>query len=194
VQIFLLVQHGTDVTTGVENETLTIGTRLVRLFSYFTIESNLFVLATACSLALNPNRDGRVWRVLRLDALVGIVITGIVFVTVLSNLVELNGAAAWTNVGFHYFSPAWTALGWLLFGPRPRITWTVVAWAFVWPILWLGYTFWHGALTGWYPYPFLDVTSLGYKLALRNVGFVLLLALIVATSLKLLDKLPASRQ
>lgn len=190
VQIALLVLHGTDVTTGKENEAVSIGTRLVRLFSYFTIESNLFVLATAGSLALNPNRDGPVWRVLRLDAMLGIAITGIVFVTVLADQVQHSGAATWTNAGFHYFSPAWSVMGWLLFGPRPRITWTAVAWAFVWPVLWLAYIFAYGAQTGWYPYPFLNVTNLGFTLALRNVGFVLLLALVVATVLKLLDRLP----
>jgi hypothetical protein len=48
--------------------------RLGRLVSYFTIESNLLVLAAAVSLVLAPGRDGRLWRVLRLDALLGVVI------------------------------------------------------------------------------------------------------------------------
>lgn len=192
VQIALLVLHGTDVTTGVENEAVSVATRLVRLFSYFTIQSNLLVLATAISLAVNPNRDGPLWRVLRLDALIGIVITGIVFATVLASQVQLSGAAQWTNVGFHYFSPWWTLLGWLLFGPRPRITWRAAAWAFVWPVLWLAYIFAYGAQTGWYPYPFLNVTNLGFALAVRNVGFVLLLALIAVVVFKLLDKLPTA--
>lgn len=72
VQIGLLLIHGTDVTTGAENELVSVGTRLVRLFSYFTIQSNLFVLYVALTLLVNPNRDGPVWRVLRLDALLSI--------------------------------------------------------------------------------------------------------------------------
>jgi hypothetical protein len=48
--------------------------RLGRPVSYFTIESNLLVLAAAVSLVLAPGRDGRLWRVVRLDALLGVVI------------------------------------------------------------------------------------------------------------------------
>jgi hypothetical protein len=190
VQIGLLLVHGTDVTTGAENELVSIGTRLVRLFSYFTIQSNLFVLYVALTLFVNPNRDGPVWRVLRLDALLSITITGIVFITVLSDLVVHHSTASiWTNAGFHYVSPVAAVLGWLLFGPRPRITWNVVAWAFVWPVLWTGYTLAHGAFSGWYPYPFLDAAKLGYALALRNVGVVLLIAVAAAMSFKLFDQL-----
>lgn len=187
-QIVLLVSHGTDVTTGAEAEAVSVATRFVRFFSYFTVESNLLVLACALTLVANPDRDGLLWRVLRLDALLGIAITGVVFVTVLSGQVQHAGAAVWTNFGFHYFAPAWTLLGWILFGPRPRITWRVVAWAFIWPVLWIGYTLAHGAIYGWYPYPFLDVTKLGYVLTLRNTGFVFLAALGVAVALKLLDR------
>lgn len=193
MQIVLLVLHGTDVTTGMENEAISVGTRLVRLFSYFTIQSNVIVLAIALTLVAKPNRDGPVWRVLRLDALLGIVITGIVFVTVLSDQVQLSGAATWTNAGFHYFSPVWTALGWLLFGPRPRIGWRAIVWAFAWPVLWTAYTFAHGAVSGWYPYPFLNAAELGYAAALRNVSLVLLLALVIAMAFKLLDTLPTLR-
>lgn len=193
VQIALLVASGTDVTTGAESEAVGLGARFVRLFSYFTIQSNLLVLAAALTLVANPQRDGPVWRVLRLDALLGIVITGIVFVTVLSDDVQHTGAAVWTNAGFHYFAPWWALVGWLLFGPRPRITWPVVGWAFGWPLLWIGYTLVHGAASGWYPYPFLDVTDLGYPTALRNTAAVLLLALVVASMLKLLDRLPTLR-
>lgn len=194
VQIYLLLFRGTDVTTGAENELVSVGTRLVRLFSYFTIQSNLFVLGVALTLTINPNRDGPVWRVMRLDALLGIAITGIVFITVLSHLVVHHSTAAvWTNAGFHYISPVAAVLGWILFGPRPRITWSVVAWAFVWPVLWTGYTLAHGAVSGWYPYPFLNAAKLGYALALRNVGLVLLIALVAAIAFKFLDQLKAGR-
>jgi hypothetical protein len=33
---------------------------------------------------------------------------------------------------------------------------------FAWPLLWIVYTFAHGAATGWYPYPFLDAHTHGY--------------------------------
>jgi hypothetical protein len=171
-----------------------IGTRLLRFFSYFTIQSNLLVLAVALSLLRDPARDGRGWRVLQLDALLGIATTGVVFGTVLAGLLQLSGAAAWANAGLHYAAPAMAVLGWLLFGPRPRIDRRTLLPAMAWPAAWLAWTLLHGALTGWYPYPFLDAGKLGYPKALSAIGVVLLLALALAMLLRWLDaRLPATR-
>ena len=79
---------------------------------------------------------------------------------------------------------------WLLVGPRPRITWATVGWAFVWPVAWIVYTFVHGAVTGWYPYPFLDATVLGYPRALGH-GPVVVLALVLAVAAPLPRPAPA---
>lgn len=188
MQTVILVTGGPDVNSGSTGADAGLATRFIRLISFFTIQSNLLVLFAAISLAIDPQRDGPVWRVLRLDALLGIVITGIVFATVLAGLQQHTGMAAWTNAGFHYFSPCWTLLGWLLFGPRPRITWRTVGLSFLWPALWTGYTFARGAITDWYPYPFMNVTKLGYAGALSNTALVLLLSLVIATMLKALDE------
>ena len=50
---------------------------------------------------------------------------------------------------------------WLLVGPRPRAGWSVAWTALAWPILWLVVILAQGAVTGWYPYPFLDVDAKG---------------------------------
>ena len=193
-QLYLLAHGETDLSAS-GDQGVSVAVRLGRLVSYFTIESNLLVLVAAISLVLNPDRDGRLWRVLRLDALLGIVITGLVFGLILADLVHPTGLGAWVNAGFHYFSPWWTLAGWLLFGPRPRIGWSTVAWAFAWPIAWVGYTFIHGAVTGWYPYPFLDAHTHGYAIAVRNTGVVLVLGIVIALVFKALDgRLPAIRR
>lgn len=70
-----------------------------------------------------------------------------------------------------------------------------MAWAFVWPVLWIIYTFIHGAATGWYPYPFLDAHTHGYAIAVRNTLFVVILDVAIAVVLKLLDgRMPAVRR
>ncbi len=40
--------------------------RVVRFFGYFTIQSNLLVLASVLPLVRDPLSDGRLWRVARL--------------------------------------------------------------------------------------------------------------------------------
>lgn len=169
-------------------------TRFVRLFSYFTIQSNILLLVVALSLARNPDRDGRWWRVIRLDAVLGIIITGLVYATVLAGTANPTGAGWWANLGFHYVAPWWALLGWLLFGPRSRMDGRTLGWAAVWPVVWIGYTLAHGAATDWYPYPFADVTALGYPVVLINLGAVALIAVVLGAVLRLLDpRLPAGR-
>jgi hypothetical protein len=187
-QIVLVFQGGTDVNAVTTEGDPGLGTRLVRLFSYFTIQSNLLVLASALMIAYRPDGDGSWRRVLRLDALLGIVVTGLVYETVLAPLVHPTGPALWITIAFHYFSPWFTVIGWVLFGPRPRIDDRTLGWAFGWPVLWIAYTFAHGAATGWYPYPFLDVTEIGYARALRNTTVVLLGAVVLALAFAALDR------
>jgi hypothetical protein len=109
--------------------------------------------------------------------------------------VHPTGLGAWVNAGFHYFSPWWTLAGWLLFGPRPRIGWPTVAWTFAWPVAWIGYTFIHGAVTGWYPYPFLNAHTHGYAVAVRNTAVVLVAGSVIVLAFKALDgRLPTIRR
>lgn len=189
-QLVLDFKGEADADPGPGGVAVGLATRLIRLFSYFTIESNLIVLVVALTLVIRPDRDGRRWQIAHLDALLGIIITGLVYAIVLAPTTHLTGAANWANTGFHYVAPPATVVGWLLFGPRPRITWRGIAGAFVWPLLWIAYTFAHGAVTHWYPYPFLDVNTKGYAMALVNTGAVVVIALVLAMVLKLVDRLP----
>ncbi|MGZ0149113.1 Pr6Pr family membrane protein [Kribbella sp. WER1] len=192
IQLVLIFTGGADANSGDSGAAVGLGTRLWRLFSFFTIQSNLIVLAVAAGLVLRPTRDGAFWGVARLDSLLGIVITGLVFAIVLAPQVHLTGWALAATIGFHYISPWTTLAAWLVLGPRPRLTWRAVGLAFVWPLAWLVYIFTQGAFTHWYPYPFLDVTDLGLPTALRNATLVLVLGLLLAALLKTLDtRLPA---
>jgi hypothetical protein len=78
-QIALILAGGADANSGRTDPHLDTGTRLLRLFSYFTVQSNILVAEACLALVLRPDRDGRLWRVLRLDAVLGIAITGVVF-------------------------------------------------------------------------------------------------------------------
>ena len=192
LQLVLVLTGGTDANSGESGDAVPLTTRLVRLVSFFTIQSNVLVFISVLALAISPTRDGRVCRVLRLDGLLGIVVTGLVYELALRGTQTLTGGAWWADLLLHVFAPWMTLLGWLLFGPRPRISWRAVAFAMIWPALWLVYTFVHGAISDWYPYPFLRVTDIGYPVALRNTALVLALGLLLASAYKVLDdRLPS---
>ncbi|RBY95519.1 hypothetical protein DQ237_13380 [Blastococcus sp. TF02-8] len=172
-----------------------VGARIVRFFSYFTVQSNLLVLAAVLPLVRDPSHDGRLWRVVRLASLLGITITGIVYAVVLAPLYDPQGLHAWTNAGEHYVSPVMTVLGWLLFGPRPRIASGVVGRALLWPVAWIAWILAQGTVTDWYPYDFMDVAAHGYVVALRNLAVVVLLALGFLLLFAFVDRrLPATEE
>jgi hypothetical protein len=193
IQLVLVFQGGADANSGDTGAAVGVGVRLWRLFSYFTIQSNVILLAAALVLAARPAFDGRVWRVVRLDALLGILITGLVYAIVLAPDIHLTGWALAATIGFHYISPWAAVAAWLLLGPRPGTgSWSTVAAAFLWPVAWLVYIFVQGAFTHWYPYPFMDVTKIGFGAAVRNALLVVVVALVFAALVKLLDRrLPA---
>ncbi|MEP6760992.1 MAG: Pr6Pr family membrane protein [Sporichthyaceae bacterium] len=147
--------------------------RILRYFSFFTVQSNILVAVTSIALARRPDRDEAWFRWMRLAALIGITITGIVYVTLLAPIHDPEGTAKLTNAGVHYFSPLASVVGWVFFGPRPRISWRTVFLVLVWPVAWLTYTLVHGKVgyNHWYPYPFVDVGVHGYgKVALNCIG------------------------
>lgn len=87
----------------------------------------------ATSLARDPARDGRRWRVLRLAGLVGITITAVVHFFLLRPLLDLDGLDYLADKLLHMVVPMLAVAGWALFGPRPRITRREVGLAIVWP-------------------------------------------------------------
>jgi hypothetical protein len=163
--------------------------RLLRVASFFTIQSNVLAGIVALQLAMRPGRDGAGWRVLRLMALLGITVTGIVYSAVLAATHDPHGWQEITsNALLHYVVPILTVLGWALFGPRPRMGLRTGLLAMIWPVLWLGYTLVHGALSSWYPYPFVDVAEHGYGLVLLYCLGVTALFAVLATIYAVLDR------
>ena len=178
----VLVIRGGQVLDEVEPPEL--GLRLARFIAYFTIQSNILVAATVTALALDPLRDGRGWRVLRLAGLVGITVTGLVHFVLLRPLLDLDGADWAADKLLHMVVPVLAIVGWIAFGPRPRITRREVGIALIWPLAWLGVTLVVGGLSGWYPYPFLDHREDGAgAVAVVSAGvLVLFLGLFVLAS------------
>jgi hypothetical protein len=154
--------------------------RVLRVLSFFTIQSNILSGLASAQLARNPTRDGRLWRAVRLASLFGITVTGLVYATVLAKVHEPHGwQEASTNIVFHYIVPIMMVLGWLLFGPRRRIEGRTIMLAILWPIAWAIYSLIHGAITKWYPYPFLDVNTHGYVRVIVNAVAVVAVLLVV---------------
>lgn len=174
--------------SAVATETFSLPVRLWHFVSYFTIQSNALVILTVLPLVREPRHDGPAWRVLRLTALLMITVTGLVHWFLLRPLSTLTGWEAFGDVLVHVAAPALTVLGWLAFGPRPRITALTCAWSLAWPIAWLVGTLVVGATTGWYPYPFLDVSARGAGPVALTCGAIAVLLTGLSTACWRLDR------
>lgn len=146
---------------------LDTGASLVNFFSYFTIQSNLLVLAAATAIALKPERSGTWWRRLRLAGLMGITVTGVVYTFLIGPYVSFDGAAWWYDKAFHYVVPLLAVIGHVAFRPRTGFRRGDLV-VIVWPVVWLGYTMLRAEAVGpsfaandgsasRYPYDFIDL-------------------------------------
>ncbi len=192
VAVAALVLQGVLVVSGAsvlaESEIPPLLTRLGRLVSYFTIQSNLLVGVTAVQLARDPGRDGRWWRPVRVAALVGITVTGLVHFFLLRPLLHLEGASWVADKMLHMVVPVLAVAAWVAVGPRPRVSAKDVVLALAWPVAWLVWTLAVGSLSGWYPYPFLDVGAEGAVSVTLTCLAVTALFVLLGAGLRALDQ------
>lgn len=174
-----------------------LGTRLIRFGSYLTIWSNVLVAWSALTLALGTDRDTRVWRALRLNAVVICFGGGIVHFFFLRPLLDLDGADLVADKLLHVVVPLLGVIGWLVFGPRGRASGDDLLPFLRLPVFWLVYTLVRGHFVGWYPYPFIDVDEHGYGIVLVNsLGVSVLMFGLAYGAVKLdqrLTRSPAAR-
>ena len=163
--------------------------RVLSVFAYFTIQSNIIVMVTSALLAVRAGRKAQWFWVLRLDGVLCITVTFVVFHLALSDLQDLEGKAKTADFLLHTASPVLCVLGWLLFGPRGKTSWDVVRLAAVFPLAWLVFALTLQQLTdGFSMYPFLDVGDHGWPLVLLNAAIVAVFFLGLAAAAHLLDE------
>lgn len=187
-----LVISGASVLTP--DDPPSLADRLVHFFAYFTIQSNILVCVAALALARRPNRDGPIWRVIRLDGLVGITVTGVIHWFFLRPLLHLEGWSYATDKILHVVVPLMAVIGWVAYGPRFRITARTVLAATIWPIAYMIGVGIYGAITHWYAYPFIDVGVHGYPAVILTGVAILAFLLALAGIAGVVDRrLPSGR-
>lgn len=153
--------------------------RVFDYFTYFTLWSNILVAIVMLMLFARPDRDSFWFRVLRLDSVLMIVVTGIIYNVVLAATAKNQGLEVWTNFFLHVLTPLLTFVVWLIAGPRGWISWRIIAASLILPIIWLVFALVRGAFIGAYPYGFLDVATYGYGTVLTNVAGIVAFAIVL---------------
>jgi len=181
--------------TQIGNLASGVDTPLERFFdwlSYFTIWSNVLVAVVVTVLVARPalfvrtDRVGAIWRALRLDTVLMIIVTGLVYNLLLATG-TLTGWPLVSTTFLHVVTPILTTVVWLVAGPRGLFGVRTIAGALVVPVVYLVWALARGAVIGAYPYPFLDVAVKGYPSVVAFVAGLLVFAVLLALLLWAVD-------
>ncbi|HET7561509.1 MAG TPA: Pr6Pr family membrane protein [Rhodanobacteraceae bacterium] len=155
---------------------LTAGQALWQYFGYFTILSNALVVLALMAWAIGPrSASSRFLR--RVDVqtavAVAIVIVAVVYHLLLRNLWQPHGWQWLADQLLHTAMPVLFMLHWWLAVPKAALRFRHVLTCLPYPVAYAAYAVVRGAADGWYPYPFIDVTALGYpRVAVNALGLL----------------------
>ena len=145
-------------------------------FSYFTILTNLLVVVVFAA----PGAGFRSART-RDSVTLYIVVVGVVYELMLRRLWHLEGIQFLSSVILHDAVPLAVLAHWLFLREGSALKWTdPFAWL-AFPLGYLAFALARGAYMGWWAYPFIDASELGYARVMVNAGG--LVAMFVALGL-----------
>ncbi len=179
----------------IDNRVTSIGEATIRFFSFFTILTNTLVAIyfTLFVIGKSVNRENFFNRPGVLTAItVYITIVGLVYQVVLRKIWEPTGLQMVVDELLHSIIPVCVIIFWYLSENKPAVRWQQIPGWLIYPLIYLGFIVFRGNLSGFYPYPFVDITVLGFQKVLINasllIGVFLVLSLIFIISGKVLDR------
>ena len=178
-----------NLPTGVDQ----VWERFFDWITYFTNLSNLVVALVLWLLVLKPDllfsagNKGRWMRALRVDSVLMITVTGIVYNLLLASGPK-TGADAVSNALLHNITPLLTVAVWLIAGPRGAIKLSTIFRSLALPTAWAVFALVRGEIIGAYPYPFFDVSAHGLVSVILFIVQILIFAMLIALAMLGIDK------
>ena len=161
---------------------------LLSFFSYFTVLSNTLV-ATVLTCALTSRESAaRRWFLqpwVSSGIAVSIAVVGLAYNVLLRHLWHPEGWQWLADELMHDVMPLLFLAWWWLCVPKGTLRlWHIALWV-IYPLVYFAYALLRGHLLATYPYPFIDVDTLGYPQVFVNAGgllagFVLIALVVIA--------------
>jgi hypothetical protein len=167
-----------------------LGFALIRVSGYFTVWTNVLVVLVCGLIAV-----GRLPRNTRTGALIAggtayaIAMVGIIYHILLARQFDPSGLWFFTDNTVHSLTPLAMVGFWLWAGPTHGLRLADGLIWLVWPSAYVIHALGRGAITGWYPYFFLDVGNLGWSATLINVAGLLVVFAVAALAFVALGRL-----
>ena len=153
-----------------------VAQKLWFMAGYFTILTNLAVAAVMLAVAGGWKISGSV----AAGLLVSIVMVGLIYHLILARLWQPQGLAWWANQALHTAVPLAFCGWWLAFADK-EVGWADLPKWLIWPAVYGIYVVVRGMLTGYWPYPFVNVETLGAaRVAVNTLGLMVWFAVLGA--------------
>ncbi|MFN0257544.1 Pr6Pr family membrane protein [Pedobacter ureilyticus] len=170
----LIFQFSVHINTGVAVKSELV----IRFFSYFTIDSNLLVaLCSTSILFFRSTSVGRFFAKPQVIAAIAIyiIVVALVYNAVLRFLWAFEGWSMVLNELLHVVVPLMFLGYWIYFVPKQQLQWKHIWFWLIYPLVYTIFVLFRGNYSGFYPYPFLNVTKFGIEKVVVNCAIITLL-------------------
>jgi hypothetical protein len=177
----LLLQFPLTLRTSIANG-MTVTAAVLTYFSFFTLLTNLLVALVLTFSFIAPNsRWGRFFSspIVATGTALYIAMVGLVYSFLLRHSWNPEGLDKLTDIILHDFVPVMYVAFWIFFVPKSGLRWkNPLSWV-IYPIIYSAWILIRGAISGRYPYPFVNVGQLGYPQVLLNSLVLLIIFLVI---------------
>lgn len=164
---------------SLENRKASTPETIIRFFSYFTILTN--ILAAICYTSTLRSRNNFFSRPKVLTAAaVYITVVGLIYNLILRYIWDPQGLQFFADEALHLVNPILFILFWVLFVPKSGLNWTEVFPWLIYPFTYIVYVLVRGEFSGFYPYPFINVSELGFTVVIKNCLLITLVFVVLS--------------
>lgn len=154
---------------------------VVRFCSYFTILTNslgglYFTFETFNGSKTNSQHTGFLTPIT-----VYITIVGVVYQILLRHTWSPEGLQRIVDELLHTIIPVLTLVFWYVYAPVQKANYRRILWWMNYPLVYLIFILLRGSFSNFYPYPFVDVSNLGFTTVMVNSLFILVFFFIISS-------------
>ncbi len=167
----------------IENRVTSVPETIIRYFTFFTILTNLFVALCFSLILFKPQSElGNFFSKPKVLTAITVYITivGIVYNLILRFLWKPQGLQFIVDELLHTVVPLLCIVFWIVYVAKSILKWKDAFPWLIYPLLYIIFILIRGAMSGFYPYPFINVTEIGYNKVLINSGILALSFLFVS--------------
>lgn len=153
------------------NREASVPETIIRYFSFFTVLTNMLAALCFSFLLLSPRSSFGIFfsRPATLTAIaVYMFVVGMIYNLILRSLWSPQGLQRIADELLHVVNPVCFLVFWIIYVSKSGLQWKYPFLWMIYPVMYVAYILFRGSFSGFYPYPFSDVSKLGYPVVLLN--------------------------